>query len=74
MAKATQPKESQLTVALRHFETAEANLTKLERIWGKIESLTPSGISFGSDPTHDENRRTYAAILPQLPSINEWKP
>ncbi len=65
---------SPLTIALRHFEIAEANLTKLERVWEKMESLIPSGISFGSDPSYEEFRRTYIKILPHLPSINGCKP
>jgi Restriction endonuclease len=66
--------ESPLTKALRHFETAEANLTKLERVWAKLESLMPEGICFGSDPSYEESLRRYCSILPQLPSIDGWKP
>lgn len=66
--------ESQLTKAMRHFEIAEANLTKLERVWGELRLLIPEGIMFGSNPQHEEHRRTYIDILSQIPNIDGWKP
>ena len=43
-----------LTHALRQFELAEANLARLEVLWGKIEGEVPNGPAFGAPPEYDE--------------------
>lgn len=66
--------ENTLASTLRHFDVAEANLIKLERLSKEIESSIPKGISFGSDVTYEDKCRSYKAILSYLPTINNWKP
>lgn len=66
--------ESPLAKALRQFETAEANLVKLERLWAKAESLIPDGIAFGDDPDYEAACRSIIVILEHLPKIDGWKP
>ena len=66
--------ESAIEVALRQFGATEANLDKLERIFGKLRDLTPDGIAFGNDPQYDELCRDYEDILIALPKIDGWKP
>ncbi len=41
-----------LNAAVKEFEATEANLVKLERLWGEIEKLIPKGVCFsdGNDP------------------------
>ncbi len=63
-----------LDKALRAFETAEANLAKLERLWEQIFGLIPDGIAFGSNDQYEELCRAYVNILTYLPKINDWKP
>lgn len=67
-------KENSLTIALRHFETAEANLAKLERLWKEIGKAIPDDIVFGSNSEYEDNCRLYETILPNLPKINGWQP
>ncbi|MBZ5494097.1 MAG: restriction endonuclease [Acidobacteriia bacterium] len=66
--------ESPINSALRQFEAAEANLTKLERLWAEIEKLIPEGLQFGSDPVYEERVRSYRDVLVGLPKIDGWKP
>lgn len=66
--------DSPINSALRQFESTEANVAKLERIWGEIWKLTPSGLQFGSDPAYDERVRIYEDVLAVLPKIDGWKP
>jgi hypothetical protein len=66
--------DSPINAALRQFEAAEANLEKLQRVWGEIEQMTPSGIAFGGDPKYDDRVRAYEDILSGLPMIDGWKP
>ena len=66
--------ESALQKALKKFEATEANLSKLERLWDKAESLIPSGICFGDDPEYEEVCRSIEAIVQHLPKIDGWKP
>lgn len=73
-AKEEQLSESPLANALRQFETAEANLAKLERLWAKAESLIPNGIVFGDDPEYETVCRSIDVILEHLPKIDGWKP
>src|ERR1700690_2619222 len=70
-----QPAEdSPINSALRQFEATEANVVKLERIWGEISSLTPSGLQFGSDPVYEDRVRLFKDVLDALPKIDGWKP
>jgi hypothetical protein len=63
-----------LANALKHFEIAEANLTKLEKLWDEIRELIPSGLSFGSPPEYEEKCQLYKLILPHLSKIDGWVP
>lgn len=63
-----------LANALKHFEIAEANLTKLEKLWNEIRGLVPSGLSFGSPPEYEEKCQLYKLILPHLSKIDGWAP
>ena len=63
-----------LTMALKHFETAEANLVKLERLWKEIKNFIPDGIAFRSDSEYEEKSYLYKTILPHLPKIEGWRP
>ena len=65
---------STLTTALKHFEIAEANLVKLERLWEEILKFIPEHIVFGSNPEHQERSYLYKMILPHLPKIDNWRP
>lgn len=66
--------DSPLNAALRHFEAAEANLLKAEKLLGEIEGAIPSGISFGDNPEYEDSCRSFAAVLAALPKIDSWKP
>lgn len=66
--------EDDLTSAIRHFEIAEANLAKLERLWDEIKSLIPSTIDFRDQPEYENKRRAFYDVLEQLPKIDGWKP
>jgi hypothetical protein len=60
--------------ALEKFEAAEANLAKLERLWSEVESLTPGGFTFGTNPEYEDRCRSYSLLLAALPKIDGWKP
>lgn len=60
--------------ALQKFETTEANLGKLERLWDEMESLVPSGIVFGDNPEYEDRCRSLAQIVAHLPMIDGWRP
>jgi hypothetical protein len=66
-----------LDQALNQFDSIEANLTKIERIWAKMRKLIPEGIAFsGAGPEGCEYRdlaRSYVAVLGGLPAIDGWK-
>ncbi len=66
--------DSPINSALRQFETTEANLANLERIWSEIGKLTPEGLAFGNDPAYEEYVRVYEDVLGALPKIDGWKP
>ena len=55
--------KSPLMSALEKFEATEANIAKLERLWSELESLVPSGISFGDDPEYEDKTRAYSLLL-----------
>lgn len=66
--------DSPLNAALRHFEAAEANLNKAEKVLSDIEAAIPSGIAFGDNPEYEANCRSFDALLASLPKIDSWKP
>lgn len=66
--------ESPLNAALRHFEAAEANLVKAEKVLAEIEAAIPKGIVFGDNPEYESNCRTFKALLAALPKIDGWRP
>jgi hypothetical protein len=66
--------DSPINSALRQFESTEANVAKLERLWSEIGKLTPSGLQFGNDPAYEEHVRAFKDVLAALPSIDGWKP
>ncbi len=66
--------ESPLNAALRHFEAAEANLVKAEKLLAEIEAAIPSGIAFGENPDYETNCRNLDALIAALPKIGGWRP
>jgi len=66
--------ESPLNAALRHFEAAEANLVKAEKVLAEVEAAIPKGIVFGDNPEYESNCRRFKALLAALPKIDGWKP
>lgn len=67
--------ESPLNNALRHFEAAEANLVKSEKVLAEIEETIPRGmIAFGDNPEYETNCRMFETLLSALPKIDGWKP
>lgn len=66
--------ESPLNTALRIFETAEANLVKLEHLWQEMEAVIPSGVAFLEDSGYENNCSDFETILTALPKIDGWKP
>ncbi|MCI0557781.1 MAG: restriction endonuclease [Nitrososphaera sp.] len=67
--------DNSLNDALRHFEATEANLVKLEKLWGEIgAAISNTSESVGVNPIYEDNCRSFQAILAVLPSIDGWKP
>lgn len=66
--------DSPLNAALRHFEAAEANLVKIEKVLAAIEAAIPKGIAFGENTEYEDDCRSFAALLASLPKIDGWKP
>ena len=66
--------ENPLNAALRHFESAEANLVKLEKVLTEIEAAIPQGIEFIDSPEYDIKCRDLEAILESLTKLDGWKP
>jgi hypothetical protein len=66
--------ESPLNAALRHFEAAEANLVKSEKVLAEIEATIPNDIAFVDNPEYEINCRMFEALLDALPKIDGWKP
>jgi hypothetical protein len=62
--------------ALRAFDATEANVAKLERLWGELQPLIPRGNIFSSDDDARYDRLRYAIheLVKALPLINGWKP
>jgi hypothetical protein len=65
---------SPLMAALQQFDTSEANLSKLERLWGEIQSLIPQGVAFVDNPEYEDRCRSFSEVLDALPLIDGWKP
>ncbi len=63
---------SPLDQALKQFDATEANLQKLERLWGEIKKLIPEGMVFGDDEAYDDKCRSFSQILKALPAIDGW--
>jgi hypothetical protein len=59
--------------ALNQFEAAEANLVKLESLWGRIEQLVPTAPAFGAPPEYEELCRAFRQVLPGLPAIDGFR-
>ena len=67
--------DSPLNDALRHFESAEANLIKAENVWIAIEAQIPKKMEFVSENLeYEENCRSFYELVESLPSIDGWKP
>lgn len=62
-----------LDAALRQFETTEANLGKLEKLWIEIQEHLGGGLAFGSPPGYDELCLAFRRILPALPAIDGYR-
>jgi Restriction endonuclease len=65
---------SDLMAALEQFEAAEANLSKLERLWEELSARIPQSVSFGTDVEYEDRQRSYDLLLASLPQIDGWKP
>jgi len=63
-----------LDEALRQFEAAEANLSKLEKLRSILEKNIPKGIAFEDNQVYENACRDYKHILPGLPLIDDWRP
>lgn len=71
--------EDQVEQVLGALEATEANLQKLEAVWGRIKTYIPSGPYFGNNPEHENLRREYAEIVAVMPSLGrpdtpQWMP
>jgi hypothetical protein len=66
---------SPLDSALRQFDRTEANLVKLEKLWGRIGGLIPSpgSCAFSQDADYDQLCLTFRGILAAMPAIDGWK-
>jgi len=61
-----------LNNTIKQFDTTEANLAKLERIWSEIEDMIPSGTDFGDNPDYDDKCRAFRLVLEAMPSIDGY--
>jgi hypothetical protein len=62
----------ELEELLNAMDRAEANLAKLENVWGRASSFVPTGPARGSHPEYDDLRRGWADLLPGLPPVDGW--
>jgi hypothetical protein len=62
-----------LQAALDQFAIAEANLSKLEKLWAEIEEMMPRGPAFGSPPEYERACYSFEQILTALPAIEGWR-
>jgi Restriction endonuclease len=62
--------------ALGEFDRVEANLSKIERVWTKLQALIPDWIVFGEGGPDDRQYRDlcrdFARLLTGLPPIDGW--
>jgi hypothetical protein len=58
--------------AIEQFEAVEANLVKLEKLCNQIESLIPTGITFGPVLAYEDKCRAAVAIVEHMPKIDGW--
>jgi hypothetical protein len=61
---------STLDDALAQFEIIEANLSKLDKLWQRIEGLLPQGPAFGAPPEYDDASFAFRLVLAQMPAID----
>ena len=65
-----------LDSALKQFDIAESNLTKLEAVWNELRRIMPEGIVFPGDSPEDREYRKlcrdYETLLRGLPKIDGW--
>lgn len=66
--------ESPINAALRQFDSTEANVEKLERLFGELQKLIPDGICFGGNARYDDLCRSFTDVHAALPKIDGWKP
>src|SRR4051812_19268869 len=59
--------------ALKVFEASEANLSKLEDLWGRIRGLIPDHPAFGTPPKYEEACFAFRRILTFLPAIDAFR-
>lgn len=55
---------------LEILEATEANLSKLERIWGQLAAQIPEGMALGNDPEYENLRRQFADIVAAMPELS----
>jgi hypothetical protein len=65
-------KPSGIMDALRQFDATEANLSKLEHLWGELEAMIPSNVQFGANVEYEEGARTFQSMMQALPAIDGW--
>lgn len=70
--KGTKVTKTTLHDAIEQFEVVEANPVKLEKLCQQIESLIPTGITFGPAPDYEDRCRAAAAIVEHMPKIDGW--
>lgn len=58
---------------LTALETTEANLTRLERVWARIDGKIPEGVAFIANAEYDDLRRQYADLVGSLPTIGGFR-
>lgn len=59
--------------ALQQFESVEANLTKLEHLWARIERILPGGPAFGAPPEYEALCFSFRRVLPGVPPIDGFR-
>jgi hypothetical protein len=68
---------SPLNEALKQFEATEANLEKLQRLWGQMEKLLPTQSNIRSDEReteqYEDHARHFDTIAALMPKIDGYK-
>lgn len=63
-----------LDKALRDFDKVEANVTKLKKVWHKLQQRAPDSVAFGLDtPDVDDLRRAFDDLASALPAIDGFE-